>query len=83
MKRKTFSILAIALSATACGPAPTAAELNDELRSTLLSDALASSDHFRPLCDAAGYPVVGNINGKGVTTASEYCAAVRAAGPKP
>jgi acyl-CoA synthetase (AMP-forming)/AMP-acid ligase II len=35
-------------------------------------------DHFRPLCDADGYPLVGNIATKGERTQpSEVCAAVR------
>jgi hypothetical protein len=35
-------------------------------------------DHFRPLCDADGYPLVGNIVTKGERTQpSEVCARVR------
>ena len=83
MKRTTYSILAIALSA-ACGPPPSdLTDLNEELRTKALSEALASSNHFSPLCDAAGYPLVGNINGKVATTATEFCAALREARSRP
>ena len=82
MKRTTYSILAIALGTAACGPPASLLELNKELSSTSLSEALSTSEHFRPLCDANGYPVVGNINGKVVTTASEFCDAVREGGQK-
>lgn len=51
--------------------------LNVELSSTALPNALEHRDHFRPLCDVKGYPLVGNINSKGGTTATEFCAAVR------
>lgn len=63
-------------------PIPTATQtdldaLNVELSNTVLPSALERRDHFRPLCDAKGYPLVGNINSKGGTTATEFCAAVR------
>lgn len=56
-------------------------ELKD-LRSTLLDsrreDVLKTMGRFRPLCDAEGYPVVGNLSTKvrGMQP-SEYCATVR------
>ena len=82
MKRTTYSILAIALGAAACSPPPSLVELNQELSRTMLDEALTSSEYFRPLCDVNGYPVVGNINGKVVTTATQFCDAVREGGPK-
>ena len=75
MKRSTFSILAVL--ATACGPAPTLEQLNQELSVTSPEKSMANAAYFRPLCDDKGYPLVGNINGKVVTTASEFCTAVR------
>lgn len=103
MLRKTYTILAVALTATvaACGsatepefassegqleggqvapePAPAcdAAALNTELSLTPLDDAIADHARFRCLCDDEGYPLVGNINGKVIATASAFCAALR------
>lgn len=59
--------------------------LNEELSTVTLPAALERRDHFRPLCDAKGYPLVGNINSKGGATVTEFCAAVREleAPPKP
>jgi hypothetical protein len=57
--------------------------LRDELHSTALGDVRAHSQKYRPLCDAEGYPLVGNINDKGVQTQpSTWCADVRARLPK-
>ena len=42
--------------------------------------ALANRDHFSPLCDENGYPLVGNIASKGGATASEFCAAQHQSG---
>ena len=89
MLRKTTSILAIAITASACGGATentqhtsTLRELADELAKTSLADALARRDHFAPLCDADGYPLPGNVNSKGQsgTTVAEFCEAIK---PKP
>jgi hypothetical protein len=92
MLKKTYTILAVALTATACGgaaePEPDSSEgqlsgacdteaLNAELSVTLLDDAVANRARFRCLCDDEGYPLVGNINGKVVATASEFCGALR------
>ncbi len=82
-----ISSTAIACGATAPAPDPqpsptpsgTKGELevlNEELSGVTLDMALERKDHFRPLCDAKGYPLVGNINAKG-TTVTQFCAAVR------
>jgi hypothetical protein len=54
--------------------------LNAELSITVLETALTQSAHFRCLCDDKGYPLVGNLNGKVITTASEFCGALRQQG---
>jgi hypothetical protein len=54
--------------------------LNGELSVTVLETALAQSAHFRCLCDDKGYPLVGNLNGKVITTANEFCSALRQKG---
>lgn len=103
MLKKTYTILAVALTATitACGgavesepdssegrlsgsqveqepkPACDAEALNEELSLTSLDFAVADHARFRCLCDDDGYPLVGNINGKVITTASEFCGALR------
>jgi hypothetical protein len=107
MLKKTYTILAVALTATvtACGgaaePEPDASEgqlsggqveqeqeqepkaacdaeaLNEELSLTSLDEAVANRARFRCLCDDEGYPLVGNINGKAVSTASKFCGALR------
>ena len=56
---------------------PQLQSLNEELVSTSLRSALSQLSHFAPLCDEAGYPLVGNIVSKGGTTASEFCEQVR------
>ncbi len=82
MKRSTFSILAVFTTA-ACGPAVSLGELNQELAAKSTQEALDNVGYYRPLCDQNGYPLVGNINGKAVTTASQFCAAVRDREHKP
>ena len=101
MLKKTYTILAVALTATACGgsvesepdstegqlsgaqveqepkPACDTEALNDELSLTLIDDAIANRARFRCLCDDEGYPLVGNINGKVITRASEFCGALK------
>lgn len=82
MRRPTLSVLAVVLS-TACGPSvdPKALEpLNQELTTKTLDQAVADRDHFSPLCDENGYPLVGNIASKGGATASEFCAAQHQSG---
>jgi hypothetical protein len=80
MLRKTYTILAVAITASACGGTTATADhqatqheqpssqelaqLADELANTTLADALARKDHFSPLCDSDGYPLPGNINNK-------------------
>ncbi|APR74706.1 Hypothetical protein A7982_00052 [Minicystis rosea] len=51
--------------------------LNEELSYGSLEDAVAKHAHFRCLCDDEGYPLVGNINGKVIATASEFCGELR------
>jgi outer membrane biosynthesis protein TonB len=91
MFRKTTTILAVALTATACGGAagtlasqPNKQELAEELSKTSLDDALENRDHFSPLCDADGYPLPGNVNNKQPprTTVNEFCNALKSE-PKP
>lgn len=92
MLRKTYTILAVALTASACGgtaEAPshpsTKQALAEELSKTSLQDALARRDHFSPLCDGDGYPLPGNINNKEAsgTTVTEFCNAIKPSDPKP
>lgn len=91
-RKTTISILAIAITTTACSgaiesPQPTEREaLARELASTTLADALARREHFMPLCDANGYPLPGNINAKGGTgtTVQQFCDAIKQMpAPKP
>jgi hypothetical protein len=57
--------------------------LRGELHATQLADVRAHAKKFRPLCDADGYPLVGNINDKGAQTQpSTWCAEVRASAKK-
>ena len=46
--------------------------LRGELVSAGRAGALAKVGHFRPLCDADGYPLVGNLMGKGGPVPGEY-----------
>ncbi len=57
--------------------APTALlDLRQELGDTPPAEALSTKlVHFAPLCDADGYPLVGNVASKGLgLQPSEYCA---------
>jgi hypothetical protein len=100
MLRRTYSILAVAITTSAaCGGVTTESTgtpgtsstpstlqaLADELARTPLADALARRDHFRPLCDSGGYPLPGNVNGKGapLTTVAEFCNAIGKPLPAP
>ena len=91
MRRPSLSILAVAFT-TACGPQYSDVPgpdrgtsqnqdlqvLNEELSVTQLEVALRDMRHFLPLCDANGYPLVGNIHSKTQgATASQFCAATR------
>ena len=91
MMRKTYTILAVAFTATtaACGgvasEAPshqmTKQELAQELSNMPLEDALKNREHFAPLCDGDGYPLPGNINNKETgAKVSQFCEAIT---PKP
>ncbi len=99
MLRKTYSILAVAITASAsaaCGGTTTEPsthqthqetkqELAAELANTTLADALARRDHFAPLCDGDGYPLPGNVNNKEGprTTVTEFCNAIKPPAPTP
>lgn len=86
MRRSTLPLLAVVLS-TACGlPAPGEEtdpakldQLNQELAFNSLESAMKNRAHFAPLCDAFGYPLVGNVVSKAPpqTTAAEFCTAIR------
>jgi hypothetical protein len=53
-------------------------DLRDELLATPGTEVLAQMDHFRPLCDEQGYPLVGNVATKSVgMQPSQFCAEVR------
>jgi len=53
-------------------------QLRDELLQTPVDTALAQVDHFRPLCDAEGYPLVGNVATKSIgLQPSAFCEEVR------
>ena len=95
MLRKTYKILAVAVVASAsvaCGGTAgsngshqaTTQELNDELSRTSIADAVNRKDHFGPLCDGDGYPLPGNVNGKGggPTKLEEFCSAIGKGQPK-
>jgi len=54
--------------------------LRTELLEAQPEAALTAMAHFRPLCDADGYPLVGNVANKVQTTGlqpSQFCAEVR------
>jgi hypothetical protein len=54
-------------------------ELRSELFEAGREQALQQVPRFRALCDAEGYPLVGNVVRKGeVFQPSEFCSAVRA-----
>lgn len=59
--------------------------LRTELDQESLQAALTKQDHFRPLCDKDGYPLVGNLNRKGPgppgAAPSAFCAGVRTKKP--
>ncbi len=84
MRRPTLPLLAVVFS-TACGVASPEAVPADKAELDQLNQELvniydvrrADRTHFRPLCDAFGYPLVGNIASKGGSTASEFCALIR------
>lgn len=67
------------MPSSAATPTVELGALADELASTDRAAARAELLHFRPLCDAEGYPLVGNIVRKGPmnTQPSELCEIVR------
>jgi len=88
--RKAYSILAVAVTTSACsgGIAPTEqqqiaqesgcpAQLNEQLSYVTLDTAIADYKTYRPICDKDGYPLCGNLNGKVIATASQFCTALR------
>jgi hypothetical protein len=85
MIRKTYTILAVALTTTACaGTVSTQREMSkqelaQELSTTPLEDALKNREHFAPLCDGDGYPLPGNMNSKesGSSKLSQVCDALK------
>ncbi len=69
-------------SAAASAPDPALINLAGELGNTERDKALANVEHFRPLCDAKGYPLVGNLPSKGMDQkpalhVDEVCAELR------
>ncbi len=83
--RKTYTILAVAFTATACGGVGSEAVLTPEAKqslaqefaSTSLDEAIKNRDHFSPLCDEAGYPLPGNVNPKQAPSKVEqFCNAI-------
>ncbi len=85
-----FSTAAVAATASPAAASPTPPppdhrvppallELRGRLAETPLADALKAGPTFRPLCDADGYPLVGNLATKSpvLTRPSAFCAAVR------
>ncbi len=78
------SAVASAPSAVASAPTPDPAvfALAAELQGESRAGALARMDHYRPLCDDHGYPLVGNLAMKAPSDPkamppSELCAEVR------
>jgi len=58
---------------------PQLVALREELDRCTEAEALARREHFRPLCDGDGYPLVGNLirKGPGGYSPSAFCATVR------
>ncbi|NOU31352.1 MAG: hypothetical protein HOO96_25930 [Polyangiaceae bacterium] len=88
MTRKAYSILAVALTTSACAAAAsseqTRAELAQEFSDTTPGDALKNPHHFAPLCDGDGYPLPGNINNKGGDSRlTQFCEAIAPKPPAP
>ncbi len=75
-------LLSSAVGASPEEPTATQARLRDELRT--IDRSRVDAKKFRPLCDADGFPLVGNINNKGDRgmTVSEFCGQVRTAETK-
>jgi hypothetical protein len=83
-KRAMIPILLFSSTAAAKPPPDDQApkpliELRGKLFSAGEANALADVPKFRPLCDAEGYPLVGNmIRKSNVYQPSAFCAVVRA-----
>ena len=52
---------AVPITTDARAEDPKLVALRDELDAMKRGDALAKVEHFRPLCDEAGFPLVGNL----------------------
>jgi len=64
----------------ASNPPPNLPTLQQELATAGRDKALAAAAHYRPLCDADGYPLVGNLTRKMPDyQVSAFCAEVRKA----
>jgi hypothetical protein len=82
MMRKTYTILAVAITATtaACGGTQSGSrsmtdqELAQELSNTSLDDAIKNREHFAPLCDEQG-----DVSGAKIT---QFCAAIAPSAPE-
>ena len=82
---KILAALAVAVTPVVAAATPTDGTpstlhaLRDELATKTEPQALAALPHFRPLCDAQGYPLVGNLSRKGPAPygPAAFCAAVR------
>jgi hypothetical protein len=75
----------VTAAATPAAPAPavTLHELANELRNTDPAVVAVRLQHFRPLCDAKGFPLVGNLvtkSGAGGQPIESFCADLRAKG---
>lgn len=85
-KRTLLPILLLSSTAAYASPTPPDAEVPEkliDLRAQLFeagkAGALKNASKFRPLCDEAGYPLVGNVIRKGgkLFQPSEFCKEVR------
>ncbi|MBS2020358.1 MAG: hypothetical protein JST00_46305 [Deltaproteobacteria bacterium] len=70
----------VGASAPAAADACDKLQLENELAGSMLEDAVGKRSHFRCLCDADGYPLVGNTLGKAITTPTQFCTAIRERG---
>ena len=78
--RDRSAAIACPIASASCVPDPKPAcptQLNEQLGNVTLDAAIEKYETFRPLCDKDGYPLCGNLNGKVVTTASQFCKALR------
>jgi hypothetical protein len=59
------TLILLAATSARADPKPDLEKLRSELRALPYDAAAKQLTHFRPLCDADGYPLVGNISTKG------------------